>query len=1219
MSANSSATRPEIALSEGQVLISRADLAGRINYANAELIEVSGYSEAELMGQPHKLLRHPDMPAQVFADLWRDIRAGRPWIGILQNRCKDGSSYWVEAHVSPLREGRVIVGYIAIRRPATQGQIARARALYAEMRAGSLRQNAFVHGQRADNSAWGHLVRRWAGLSLTWKFLVSALSATLLLLSLFGSLLGSQLYGLLDQNDRYRLAHDVGLLRTAFESAFQHELEELTVSANRIALDVRDTIAVNRTGDEVLDRLDERLSHEGGSYFMSGSEAGSRATLWRVGNGVLLPLRANLTDQIALHVRAATDSELLAGLAAGEVRHSVQFNQGNYYLLLFQPLTDPQGKILGVLVLCSDLSVRFSFLIDRFRHLELGEGGYYYVLDARPGPQFGRLIMHPFKEGRSLVQLPGANGGNVLQDMRRKDKGLLNYQWMNEEAGETVPREKLVAYENVPGLHWIVVGGAAVNQFSALSSTVASTVIGGVLTMVVAIFLIIFALVRRLVLTPIREEILPCFQAIAEGEYATQLDVRGQDEMSSLVQGLESLQNRRAFEAYQAEAFAVMREQAQQAAEELSRSRTEFLANMSHEIRTPMNAVIGLTYLLQRSDLGERELEYVRRIESSGQLLLSIINDILDFSKIDADRLLLENRSFRLDDVLENLSVMMRPRAQEKQLLLEYVVAPGVPAELCGDPLRLTQILINLVSNAIKFTARGSVIVFVSQQARRDERLEIEFRVQDTGIGMSAEQIEKLFKPFSQADSSMTRRFGGTGLGLVICKRLIELMDGEIWVDSQEAVGSTFSFNIWLDKVTEASQVPMHQKSRVLVVDDHELSRSVLVSLLTNLGHEAISVDSGDAALALLLDPNQPPVDEVLTDLLMPGMDGVELNRLLRASVRYPLKIVLVTTADTSASPDAERLQGFDAVLEKPVTAHKIGETLAYLKRGGSLPATVRQPIAAEAVLAGMSILVAEDVPTNQLIIRDLLESLGATVYIADHGEAALRSLKSLGSRLDLVLMDIQMPVMDGLEATRQIRAGNTRADVPIVALTANVFPEERARATAAGMNDFLIKPIEPQHLIEVLQRWRPRQTGPADAEHGPAPVAVNRKDEAFPALPGIDTVDGLRRMMNRQPLYEKVLQDFYLRFQGETERIREALASGDMESAIRRAHSLKGTGGTIGARRLAECAKAVEFSLREQTQNSGHEAALCELASALDEVLAGIADCFPGLSPLPA
>ncbi|MCK6390538.1 MAG: response regulator, partial [Azonexus sp.] len=492
-------------------------------------------------------------------------------------------------------------------------------------------------------------------------------------------------------------------------------------------------------------------------------------------------------------------------------------------------------------------------------------------------------------------------------------------------------------------------------------------------------------------------------------------------------------------------------------------------------------------------------------------------------------------------------------------------------------------------------------------------RLALEFKVQDTGIGMSAEQIARLFTPFSQADSSTTRRFGGTGLGLVICQRLIALMGGKIWVDSEPGIGSTFSFDVWLDAVS-ADHSEAKARGRVLVVDDHELSRTVLSAVLKNQGYDVIAADSGEAALALLLNAPQAPVDYVLTDFLMPGMDGLALARHLRDALRYPLKIVLVTTLDTASAADPAVLASFDAILEKPVTAQKVGETLSRLKRGAVLPA-IAAP-AAQTSLAGMSILVAEDVPTNQLIIRDLLESLGATVYIADHGEAAVQGVQALAKQLDLVLMDIQMPVMDGLAATRQIRAGGVRADIPIIALTANVFSEERERAMAAGMTDFLVKPIEPERLVDVLQRWRPTRPPTEASEPAPVPLAVNAAPADFPALAGIDTVDGLRRMMNRRGLYEKVLQDFYLRFDGETGRIIDALQSGEREMAIRRAHSLKGTGGTIGAQRLAECARQLEASLREATQDAPPQAALDALGMALDEVLASIAAAFPGMRP---
>ncbi|MFY9514650.1 MAG: Cache 3/Cache 2 fusion domain-containing protein, partial [Rubrivivax sp.] len=437
---------------------------------------------------------------------------------------------------------------------------------------------------------------------------------------------------------------------------------------------------------------------------------------------------------------------------------------GRQYLTSYNPIFDAAGSVIGASVIGIDMADQLETLKTQIRSMKVGETGYYYIADATPGPNFGTLILHPYKEGQILSDIPHA-GGNLIGEMGKKTQGEITYAWKNEEAGETSTREKLVIFETLKNPNWVIAGGSSIDEFTALSQRIVWLVIAGGLAMTAAIFVIILLLLRKLILKPLNSQVLPTFHAMSAGKFDTPLDVRGNDEMAQVIQGLESLRNRLAFESERERTLSKLREAARQEAEALSRARAEFLANMSHEIRTPLNAVIGLAYLLMQSNLGQRDMEYASRIEGAGKLLLAIVNDILDFSKIDAGKMRLEETSFHLDDVLDNLSNLVRTRVQEKGLVLEYVVAPHVPQALRGDALRLAQILINLVSNAIKFTADGSITIFINAERATDGRCEMEFRIQDTGIGMSDQQMANLFRAFSQADSSITRKFGGTGLG----------------------------------------------------------------------------------------------------------------------------------------------------------------------------------------------------------------------------------------------------------------------------------------------------------------------------------------------------------------------------------------------------------------------------------------------------------------------
>ena len=1196
-----------IELSDDQIIVSRSDLAGRIIYANSDFIEISGFSEAELIGQLHNIIRHPDVPAAIFADLWADISSGRPWVGVIKNRSKNGDSYWVKAHISPLRDKGIITGYFSMRRKASAAQIAEAEATYSALRKQGLHKPVFQHGRIQQVNLLAQLRKAFTNAPIALKLILSSLLVALVVLGTLSYFLAKNVSEVLDRDVRERLKHDVGLVQTAFSARIEGARSEATDHGRtffeRMHWALGEKTPVNKTAITKLAQRRSENQQNPIEPFLPDTRTVATVFI-RTPDG-FKRVMTNLKNETGVSVIGTilkADHPALPSLLAGESSTGTVRLFGRDYMANYRPIIDNQGEVIGATFVGIDLAESLADLKARIRGLSIGKTGYYYIVDVTPGDGFGNVILHPYQEGKQLPALISTDGKNIFEEMILRERGELVYPWLNAEAGETSPRDKLMRFETLNDPHWVVAGGSALDEFTALSRQLAWSLVGGGLAMAAAIFLIVLWLLGKLVLKPLNTQVLPAFQSISSGNFTTQFEIHGEDEIAQVMQGLESLQNRLAFDNEQSQSLALAREAALHEAESLSQARAQFLANMSHEIRTPMNAVIGLAYLLLKGELGIREREYVSRIEGAGKLLLGIINDILDFSKIDAGEMRLEETGFHLDDILENLSMIVHDRVREKNLILEYVVAPNVPQALRGDPLRLSQILINLVGNAVKFTSEGAVTVFINCQSQDDEFVHLDFSIQDTGIGMSTEQSAKLFQAFAQADSSVTRKYGGTGLGLVICKRLVELMGGQIQVDSQPGAGSIFSFSITLKKDrTEISTAPI-AAHHILVVDDNDLARTVLARILQKNGCKVEARDSGDAALLALKNTSQP-FDFILLDLNMPGMNGLELAQHIREIFPRTPKLVLVTGANLNSEDDQDALRDFDAILEKPVTAAKIAETLTRLSTSEGNE-TIARCVSSSGTqsIAGMRILVTEDVPTNQLIMRDLLESLGASVNMADNGRLALAQLASKGDALDLILMDIQMPEMSGIEACQRIRAGQIRADIPIIALTANATNEERQRCKEAGMNDFLTKPIEPQSLIETVARWRPKHL---DKPAKPAPVKEISTSATFPELPGIDVEDGLRRMMNRPAFFEKVLCSFHARFVGETERILAALAANETEEATRRAHSLKGLSGNIGATKLADLARELEFAIKESKPELDNALALvdAELAAVLDGI----------------
>ncbi len=1173
------------------------DKKGTIEYVNPTFCEVSGYTAEEAIGQNPRILKSGNLPQSFYKELWETILAGNVWKGDFINLKKNGEEHWESASISPIKNDRgEITHFVAVKLDITERKKA----------------EETIHQQKEFVEAViNSIPDAIAVIEVETGKIVDANEAFVAEVGKpYEQILGQYCYEMTHGLSEMCMPplHECPMLKT-METGQKCTVEHIHKGPDDEELYMEVTtfpiMEASGTFSQVVHVARDITERKQAEVAIKNSEKSLAQII------DFLPDPTWVVDNDGKVVRWNRAIENLLGIKGEEM-----VGKGDYEYAL--PFYGERRPVLIDLVKNWDASYEKKYLsvkkdgdilVSESYHPSLGDGGMY--LHGAAG------LLHD-----ANGEVTGAI--ESLRDITDEKKAEIELFEAKDRLQAIIDGvHSLVFVKDLKGRHLLVnlyfeeafgmskeevIGKTDMDIFPQEIATEIMAIDRQVMTTQKAVHLEVPIPHQDGTVRIHLTEKFPLFdnQGQVYGMCGLATDITHQKDIEQELK------------------------KARLAADEANKAKGDFLANMSHEIRTPMNAVIGMAHLTLKTELTTKQRDYLNKIQSSANALLGIINDILDFSKIEAGKLDIETVDFHLDDVLENLGNLVSVKAQEKEELeVLFSTAQDVPRFLVGDPLRLGQILINLSNNAVKFTESGEIVVSIEKVRQQEDQVVLKFAVSDTGIGLTEEQMGKLFQSFSQADTSTTRKYGGTGLGLAISKKLVNMMGGEIGVESTYGQGTSFSFTAQFGLGKERAKKRFAHSTdmkgmKVLVVDDNPTSRDILRDLLESFSFDVTLVASGEEGITEIESADKTqPFKLVVMDWKMPGMDGIEASQHIKtdSQLKHTPAIILVTAYGREEVMQQADQAGLDGFLLKPVNPSVMFDTIMQAF-GEIVPETSRiakkKGVDVIKDIQGACILLVEDNEINQQVAKEILEGAGLHVTLADNGQEAVDAVNQ--HDYDAVLMDVQMPVLDGYAATREIRKDERFKDLPIIAMTAHAMAGDEEKSLGAGMNGHVTKPIDPEKLFAALQKWiQPidKRVQISTVEQQPQVVStkpVLARDEDLPrSLPGFNISAGLERLRGNKKLYRKLLVDFGSKYKGAADEIQAAMQAEEPDQAHSLIHNLKGLAGNLEATQLQKAAVAAETLVKGKSAKDifGHEWDQCfaVLEGALKQALEAVHD----------